>query len=601
MRVGLLAVFLAVCALGVAAQAPVGPSPGAVVLSPDGWFRLSNGELFIPLGGFHGNMVPLARINLTPAERSKITVWTGGGDEVGLHLIDGQGHVEFSELSSEVLDAWFKQLAANGVTAIRLFPGAKVAGTYRQLDRCGQLDPDVKQSFHRLFAAAQPYGIRFLLQILSAPGGWYAGPKSGPGPVLPQYSLEELAKLSPAQKRFCVEGRRLERAEFFSDPDVLACQKQYLQQALDWVATEPQVFALEIYNEQGWTQVPLNGKADEYTYTFPYEDAEIRWSTEIVRAIKQRLPNMLVTLSHPGFGITGYDPLKWCMPTGVDFYSPHLYAGLGGDNDSIDFAISTAASALIISAGIPNFYGEWGLFASLVPQELKRFSHRDAIWLTLLGGQPGFLQWTYEFPEEYRWPATIFRSLPKNFSPARPKLEVEIGEAYSAFQDNTRYSKFVPGQLFPAFPMNRQKQKDENLQKIFQAYVRSLDYGVPIAFTIGQPKALSLADFAALDLAKLPHPIQAVGGYQLTYLKDANNPVWIAYLRNRKMQTFGEHHVGVPEQAPLELKFDLPKGSYHVRIINLNANREESRSLKAKDTLKLSEKTSDDYVLVVTQ
>ncbi|MGA2202361.1 MAG: alpha-hydroxy-acid oxidizing protein [Terriglobales bacterium] len=105
----------------------------------------------------------------------------------------------------------------------------------------------------------------------------------------------------------------------------------------------------------------------------------------------------------------------------------------------------------------------------------------------------------------------------------------------------------------------------------------------------------------ALDLAKLEHPIQAVGGYQLTYLKDANNPLWISYLRKWKMQTFGEHHVGVPDEAPLELRFDLPKDHYRVRIINLTANREECRCLRTRDTLKLSKKTSDDYVLVVTR
>ena len=375
---------------------------------------------------------------------------------------------------------------------------------------------------------------------------------------------------------------------------------------MDWLATEPQVFALEVYNEQGWTEEKINGELQR-TYTYPYEDDEIRWTAEIVRTIKQRLPHMLVTLSHPGFGITGYDPAKWCKGTGVDFYSGHIYAGISGDSPRFDAATVSAASALMIRAatGIPNFWGEGIVFAGPAPMDLKRFSNRDAIWLNLLGGNPGFFQWLYDFSDEYRWPAVVFRGLPRNFSPERPKVEVEIGEAYREFQDNSRYPGFVPDKFFSPWPMNRQKREDENLQKMFRAYQHSLEIGVPIAFVMGGVKATPLEEFAASDPAKFDHPIRAIGGYQLTYLKDAHNPLWIAYLRKRKVLTYaapiGDHHIGVPDDAPLELKFDLPKGRYNLRIINLTENREESRRVEANSTLPVSKDTSDDYVLVVSR
>lgn len=569
------------------------PPAQQIKLSKDGWFRNTRGELWVPLGGFHANVLPLSRLNLTAEERAKVAyIWSG-------QKTDDQGHVDLRDASDAMLDRWFKTLAADGVTALRLFARARVGNDV--LDLCGKLNPELKQVFHRAFAAARPYGIRFQLQILPEPGSMcYLNRRSIAERVLPRYSKEELAALTPAQKRFLVDGKRLTLAELFTDQDALACQKLYLAQALDWIATEPQVFALEIYNEQGWTRAPFDGKYD-YTYTFPYEDAEIRWSAELIRTIKQRLPNMLVTLSHPGFGITGYDPFKWSRPAGVDFYSPHLYAGLGGDSSSIDFAAVTAASALIINAGVPNFYGEWDIFSSPVPMELRRFSHRDAVWLSLLSGQPGFFQWTYEFPDEYRWPGKVFSRLPKKFSPARPKVEVEIGEVYRTFQDNTRYPAFVPGKLFPGFPFNRQKQNDENLQKMFRAYQRSLDIGVPIAFTMDRKGAMSLEDFVAADAAKFQRPIQAIGGYQLTWLKDAKSPLWLAYLRKRRIETYKSHHVGVPEEAPLEVRFDLPKGRYRVRLIDLTADRDETRSISSTDSLKLSEKTNHDYVMVVSR
>ena len=566
----------------VAALAAGGPGD-QVVVSRDGLLRFRSGELFFPLGGFHGNVLPISRIHLNAQEMERVKpyIWSA-------QTTDGLGHVDLWDASDEMMERWFKQLAGDGVSALRLFARARVGNDV--LDLCGKLNPELKQVFHRAFAVARPYHIRFLLQILPEPGSsCYVSRTSIQKRVLPRCSAQELASLTPAQKRFILEGKRVSIKEFFTDPDVLACQQLYLRQAMDWVASEPQVFAVEIYNEQGW-----NGRQ----YMYPLEDAEIRWSRQIVKTIKQRLPRMPVTLSHPGFGITGYDPLKWSQGAGVDFYSPHAYAGLSGENESIDFAAVTAASGLIMNAGIASFYGEWGMFSSPVPMDLKRYSHRDAIWLCLLGREAGFLQWTNEFPEEYRWPSRVLKALPRNFSPARPKLAVEIGEAYRTFHTNTRYPAFEAGK-FPGFELNRQKQQDPNIQKIFAAYKRSLEIGVPIAFRMRSGKGLSLEKFAALDPAGLERPIQAIGGYQMTYLKDARNPLWIAYFRKRRVQAFGRHYVGVPDDGPLKIRLELPRGRYQAWLINLSADKLESRAVGAKDNIKVSDKTRDDYVLIV--
>jgi hypothetical protein len=567
---------------GAAVAQPVGPGD-RVQVSRDGLLRFATGDLYVPLGGYHGNVLPVSRIDLRDEElaRVKPVLWSA-------QTTDGQGHVDLWDASDEMMDRWFRKLAADGTTAIRLFARARVGNDV--LDLCGKLNPELKQVFHRAFRVARPHGIRFLLQILPEPGSsCYVSRNSIERRALPRYSQEELAALPREQKRFLLEKRTVRMQEYFTDPDVLACQNRYLREAVLWVASEPQIFALEIYNEQNW-----NGRQ----YMFPLEDAEIRWSAEIVKTIKRSLGRMPVTLSHPGFGITGYEPLKWTRAAKVDFYSPHAYAGISGENESVDFAAVTAASAAIMNAGIPSFYGEWGLFNSPVPMELKRFSHRDAIWLCLTGRQGGFLQWTNEFPEEYRWPSKLMKALPRGFSPERPRVAVSIGGEYRTFHTNTRYPLFREDGQFPAFEFNRQKRQDANIQRIFAAYKRSLEIGVPVAFRL-DGEGMTLDEFATFDPSRIPSPIRVSGGYQLSYMKDARSPLWIAYLRKRRIQGFQSHFVGVPEAAPLEIALHLPRGRYTARLINLSANRAESRLVSASDLFQISPNTSDDYVVVI--
>lgn len=553
-------------------------------LGKDGLLRTRDGRLFFALGGFHANVLPLSRLKLSEGEMERVRPYIWSAQKT-----DGVGHVDLWDASDQMMYQWFGQLAADGVTALRLFARARVGNDV--LDLCGKLNPELKQVFHRAYAVGRRYGIRFLQQILPEPGSSvYVSRNSIERRVLPRFTKEDLARLSSAQKAFIEGGKRVTMKEYFTDPDVLACQKQYLAEAMEWIAGEPQVFAVEIYNEQGW-----NGRQ----FQFPLEEAEIRWSREIVRTIRRKLPRMLVTLSHPGFGITGYDPFRWVRGAGVDFYSPHAYAGLSGENEKIDFAAVTAASSRIMNAVVPSFYGEWGLFNSPVPDEVKRFSHRDAIWLCLLGGEAGFLQWTNEFPDEYRWASWLLRALPDNFRPAPAPVTVKIGDLYRRFQDNTRYPSYKPG-AFPGFELNREKQKDENLQKIFATFRRSLDTGIPIRYSLGQRKGISVEQFIELDPERVHRPVQAVGGYQWTWLKDARNPLWIAYFRKRRVERFGSHWVGVPESAPLEIRYVLPERGCAGRLLNFNTGSLERLELERTGAIPVSPHTSDDYLLVVT-
>ena len=227
----------------VAALCASGPGD-QVVVSGDGLLRFRSGELFFPLGGFHGNVLPISRINLTAEEMERVKpyIWSA-------QTTDGLGHVDLWDASDQMMERWFKQLAGDGVSALRLFARARVGNDV--LDLCGKLNPELKQVFHRAFAVARPYHIRFLLQILPEPGpSCYVSRTSIQKRVLPRYSAQELASLTPAQKRFLLEGKRVTLKEFFTDPDVLA-----------WEIVEDLQAALEQFGEIAQDLEPDTGAA----------------------------------------------------------------------------------------------------------------------------------------------------------------------------------------------------------------------------------------------------------------------------------------------------------------------------------------------------
>ena len=575
---------------------PAGEMASDIRLASDGYFRQTDGTLFMPLGGVHGNVVPLEMTTLSEQEIAALEasrkLWNGCADVI--------------DMPDAALDAWFKHLADCGINTLRLFPRRAWATTC--WTSAASSIRRLRDGLTRVFAAARPHGVRFLLQIIPEPSRTsYVSSFNVDRFVLPRLTEKEMAELAPCQKRFLVDRKLAGGDAYFTDPDVLACQKLYLQQALAWVATQPQVFALEIYNEQGWWKDARTAdRRSERIFTYPLENQEIAWTAQIVQAIKQRLPQMPVCLSHAGFGVTAYDPLTWARQAGTDFYSSHLYSGLVGEWWESDFAVVTAATAAIVNTGSVNFPGEWGVLDHSLPETLRRLSHRDAIWLSLMNRAPGFLQWEHVFLDEYRRPAKVFAALPKGFRPSAPAVAVKIGKEYAAFHTNSRYALYSETQPAPAFQFIKEKYADANLRAIYEAVNHSLDIGVPIRFVMDSPEgALTLAQFAQVpppraEPVKVDRPIEVVGGYQLAYIKDAGSQTYLAYLRSRGVKRYGESYLGLPAPATLRIKLNLPEGQYAVRLINLTQDKLIRQDLPGGGSLGPQGLTSDDYVLVIT-
>jgi len=589
-RCSVLAAILAWCYMTVplVADEPVAPARMAspILLGEDGYFRTTDGRLYIPLGGLHGNFAPLSMLELTEQEEAAFEgkAWHRQADVL--------------DMPEPVLRRWFELLKKNGVNSLRWFPRLRVGGDVLEL--CGKVNPDLKEGYSRVLAAAKDYDIRVLLQILPEPGR--TGYWRDHGYIQRGFTKAELAGLTEAQKKFVVQRHRVQGKDFFESEDVMSCLKLYFSEALEWVSKEPQIFALEIYNEQGWHS---SGRVEgewKRVFIYPWEDAEIHWSAQIIEIMRKRLPEMPTCVSHPGFGVTGYDPFIWTHGAKADFYSSHLYSNLCGSSSEIDFSAVTGATTAICRAELRNFPGEWGTLDGRLDEGIRLRVHRDAVWLSLMAGASGFMQWSHRLPGAYLKVADVFAALPKGFSPAPGALAVNIGPEYRRFQDNSRYKSYSPDAI-DAFAIVRQKHADGNLRRMYTAYLKSLKIGVPVRFTMGERGAMPLARFEKLDTNMMARPIIAVGGYQLAWMKDAGSPTYVGYLRSRRVEEVRNKFLAVAAEAPLTLKLDLPAlakgGAYTLHLLDLDTGKVSKHTAAADATIKVADSTSDDFVFIL--
>ncbi len=575
-----------------------------VRLDDRGLFRADDDRWFVPLGGLHGNVVPLRMLPVSSAQlktwRAEGKVWTGQGQAVDL-----------TDLGELQLRAWFGQLREAGVNSLRLFPRRRVGNEL--LDQVGRLNRALAEDFSRVFRIGDEYGLHFQLMLMGEPGRTgYVGRSNIEQHVRPAYEPWQLDALTPAQRRFLLEGGNVHLPAYFSDPDVRTAQHAFIAEAALWLSGHMNVFALELYNEQGWWKVAPYQGGRHKVFVSPREiGLELDWSLDMTRAFKALMPRTPVCLSHPGFGVAGYDPLRWTRQSGVDFYSTHLYAGLGGSYERMDFAAVTGATAAILTAGGPHAYGEWGVLDTRIDERIRRRVHRDAIWLSLLSGAAGFMQWTFDCLDEYRWPSRIVRALPPGFTPQPPSLTVDITAAYAALHEDARYPLFHADGPLWAFPFNQQKQADENLRVIFSAYQRSLDAGLPIRFAIDgltpvdAARVMSLDAFAAEDLGRIDRPVRVEGGFEFIWRHDPVMGVLIGYLRSRTTRRVNDQHLAAPVAAALTLHLSLPRPSaaqppWRMTLVNLQTDAVRSQRVEPDAVIEVSPRTSDDFVLILS-
>lgn len=549
------------------------------------------GNTYLAFGGFYGNVISTADLRAEEPDNPDLK-----------RLLAGSGSkewIEWDEASEKLWHAWFEHLRRRGVTALRVFPRRKVNGDV--LDLCGKLNQSLVDLMKRFFAAAEPYGIRFLLILMPEPDfSGYVKKEHLKQWVSPAFDKAERAKLTPSQKRFVVEQRTVTLADYFTDPDVWACQRQYLDAVLEWAKEEPQIFALEIVNEQGWC-----GER----FCWDLEEATIAWGGRVADYVHKRAPHIPICLSHPGFGILGYEPLRWLRETPVDFYSPHLYASLGGERPAMDFGLVTDLVMNYSSALRPSFMGEWGLPSNKINRRLSQLALRDAIWFSVLNGSPGLFHWpnAAHYAYEYSKAREILEPLRLDQKERRRSLiGVDMRRAAAALAANDLYEnhKNDPWRLAAS------KAQGEAYTDLLRCTESFLNRGVAFDFTVTPD---------AYEIAALPAQIHGVSipewdcvfsfspNFQCKYAAFGEWETIVAYFRSVEPVVAEGIHLRAQVPRPFQVAWELPKrprgakgGPWHYRlsVYNLDTDEVHQSRVARESSVDFGNAVANDFVFV---
>ena len=347
-----------------------------------GRFSYRNGRPFWPLGGFYVNLMQT---------------------ELPITVDTLMGNTPMQRATPVERAAYFRTLASRGVNALRMF--CRVHETIDghpadlPLDIAGHVHPEIWRVMDTVLQDGCRYGIRFLVTLFAEPRAsayshwapWSAGIDSY---RRNRWSFNRFMSDNPADRKLLTSY-----SEYFTDPETIALQTQYLRELAPLLRNHPAVFAVEIYNEQAW----------EGFFQWEAQDAEIAWTRRMVDLWRTLCPEKPVCYSLAGHGIVGIDPIRWSLGIQPDFFSSHIYPGACADNERLDYGGMTALVHDYSAAAGPNWPGEAG---ALMPaagghEERRRRALRDLIWLTVTSGGAGFMQWPMdrqprEHLQEYR-------------------------------------------------------------------------------------------------------------------------------------------------------------------------------------------------------
>jgi hypothetical protein len=524
--------------LGMAKETP------SIILLPTGYLAFSDGRPFFPLGGFYANW---------PAVIKESGEALQGYDLFPCGPIPYKEGYPWSEETEKIVRNWLEFCHRSGVTTLRLM--------LRNMDIVGDVDEVQLKAVKHLFALAKPLGIYFdvvLFEDYDKPP--YANKDILENIVLPKYEGKDLSYLPDYRKRFLLEKRLAK--DKYTDPDVIACQKDYLRKLIPQLASESQIFCYELENEM--------------------VNPPIAWINEMVDFIKKLDPRRLV-LADPL--LSDYQtPLAW-REAKIDLYSYHPY------NDGLPYADYGAViytkskwSALV---GKPRFTGEGGINQNRWQPEVKKVSAeqairgvRDQIWLTIANGECGAFLWAPELKGEVR-----------EFGKAKEVL------AKLDFKKLKRKKPEI-GLVIP-------KQNAEELCMKWAWFM--LDKGLDFDFLPEERKDYRICltiDSPPGDISLPQSPCKPSNGYQSAYLMSEDGRQVLIYLRNTMggIKNFGDGrscYLRDPQPTTASLKLNLT-GTYKALIYDLEEGKWiGERKVPGKGELVLGKETTNDYIVVL--
>jgi hypothetical protein len=466
---------------GVSPTLTVVPSqrPDGIRLAPSGYFVQADGRPFVPLGGVYANFVHAVK-----------------DGHVGPQI-----SASFSDATDAQLRDWFAYLADNGFTALRGMLRDHTKKGCEPLDLIGQTNLNLLERWKHMIALAQPHGIRFLLTLHES---WYATYASYQNAecltqtVLPYYGSQDLAGLPAYRQRFLVEKRMVRQTtDMMADPDVLACQRDYLRDVMPRLVSIPGIFAYEIENEQSsgfldWTATQLRG----------------------VRQVDRLTPVCVSPL-----GLISPDSACWTRVLDIDFYSPHAYP-----SRNAELAMDVLVGAKYTRMFKPSFTGEAEGFSDnykFAPILNQVLGVRDTIWFQLVSGCPGCFIWYSDSDEvyaEFRLPKEIMGTLDlAHVRWAKAPLGIDVSHET---QDDSFFGTEV-GLAMPA--------------TLARYATWCLERGLAFDFTFDNAGYdVRLPGRSFVEPPRLVGPLGVpLKGLQVQYLVSADNACVFAYVRNQ--------------------------------------------------------------------
>ncbi len=332
-----------------------------VRINANGYLATPAGKLYFPTGGLYANWPH--RLNADGSIGRSVDLFPCGPSPYS------EGF-PWSAKTEAAVGAYLKHCSERGINCLRLM--------LRNMDLVGRVDTVQLQATLHLFELARPYGIRFnvaLFEDYDKPP--YVSRAILEKIVLPHYTPEQLTGLPPHRARFLVKKETLASAALrYSDPDALACQRDYLSELLPVLAAREEVLCYEFENEMVYP--PMS------------------WCAATAAFIRSIDPHTLI-LGNPG-PHDWPEPLRW-RDSGCDLYSFHPYND--GQAPADHGAVIYLRSKWSAQSGLPMYTGEGGLNQNRWQKEVKKIEPelaargtRDQIWMSVCCGANGCLYWT---------------------------------------------------------------------------------------------------------------------------------------------------------------------------------------------------------------
>lgn len=523
-----------------------------ITLGQNGFFVDTKGRVFMPFGGLYANRVH-----------------TVSGDVAGWTISDA-----FTDASDEQLKQWFAYLKTNGVTALRGMLRNHTRKGTDPMDIMGTVNIPLLKQWEHMMSLARPYGIRFLLTLHES---WYAtyaayfNRQAMENCVLVQYTPKELSALPEYRKRFLVEKRMLtQTSEPMTDPDVLACQRDYLTELIPRLRSNPDVFAYEIENEQ--------------------PNAYVDWTNAQIAQIRRYDPVTPICVSHLGGGLLDADPIPWSRKTAIDFYTYHIYPSGFQTSPARDYGTAVAVTARYSELGKPVMAGEsLGDEWFKATPEARHLGGRDCIWSQILGGNIGAFFWdTIDEPiKEFRLAQNLAQRVGLGaFKPAPARVGIDV----SPYMDDDRHFQDADGKKLFA----------DMCKTARECFERGIDF----AFTFN-PKAypVTIRPSEVQKLTSLKSEIEVPTGWEAQFIRSLDNKRFLCYIRNMggPVAIQADPNAGwTRSRKPIELKVSVhvPLRLNKITVVDLDTGEEQVLPFKQGVSFNLGV-TEHDYALLV--